>query len=257
MGATFSEVKRMARRANHEDNRKTMFFASRVSIYITYLLSKTRASANGVTYVFTCLGVVSSIMVYLPYYWAPFAAFMVYRFHVVLDVVDGELARYRQTCSPAGAYLDYLTHYGVYSTASFGFGVHYFLLSGDVSSIFLAFAVSIGLVLNMASKDCWYRANFGKTAEVEGRDRVWRPRRVTLLAVRLCSVNSVWFLYAAASLAARAFPGSADLRLGSMGVRGAAWLVLACYAVVLPVFSLMRIIITARTKKIPRRAAWY
>ncbi len=256
MGATFAEVKRLARRANHEDNQRTMFFASRVSIYITYLLSRTRASANGVTYVFSVVGILSSIAVYLPYYWTPLLGFLLYRIHVVLDVVDGELARYRKTCSPVGAYLDYLTHYLVYSTAAFGCGVHFYLVWGGVSSICLGFAITIGLVMNMASKDCWYRANYGKNEIVEGKERVWKQRRITLFVVKVCSINTIWFLYAASALMVNYVP-MVHFKSGLLDSKNIAWLVLAGYAVVLPLFSLLRIIVTMKTKKIPRRAAWY
>ena len=57
METTLARVKRLSRRANHDDNRRTMFFSSRVSIYITYLLARTRLTANHVTLVFTAVGV--------------------------------------------------------------------------------------------------------------------------------------------------------------------------------------------------------
>jgi phosphatidylglycerophosphate synthase len=227
-----------------------MFFSSRVSIYITYLLSGTPMTANGVTYIFSVVGIAASAVGYLPNYWAPMAGFALYRFHVILDVVDGELARYRQSCSPIGAYLDFLTHYFVYTTAAFGFGVNYYLGTGNVVGIFLGFAISIGLMMNLASKDTWYRANFGKDAAVEGKEKLWNNSPVTLMAVRVCSINTLWFLYAATAFAG-GFAGWTILG------REITWYVLVLYSVLLPLFALARVAITMKHRRIPRRAAWY
>ncbi len=248
MSTTLAEVKRLARRANYQENQRTMFFSARVSIYVTYLLSRTRATANGVTYVFAFVGLAAAALVYLPAAWAPLAGFALYRFHVVLDVVDGELARYRKTCSPLGAYLDYLTHYFVYTTTAFGFGVHHYLVDGDTRSIFLGFAVAAGLMMNLASKDCWYRANYGAKAEVEGKQALWKGRSLTLAAVRRASINSIWVLFALAALI-RSLPGFDRVDLMAT--------VLILYAVALPSFALLRIVVTARSGRIPRRASWY
>ncbi len=250
MGVAFSEVKRLSQRANHENNRKTMFFSSRVSIYITWLLSGTPMTANGVTYIFTVVGIIASAVGYFPYYWAPLVGFGLYRCHVILDVVDGELARYRQSCSPIGAYLDFLTHYFVYTTAAFGFGVHCYFTTGDITGIFAGFAVSIGLMLNLASKDTWYRANYGQETPVEGKDKLWRNSFVTLLAVRMCSINTIWFLYALAAIAG-------EYVAWTVGGKSLTWLVVAAYGIVLPIFAFIRIGITMKHRKIPRRAAWY
>jgi phosphatidylglycerophosphate synthase len=250
MGATFAEVKRLSRRSNHTQNQRTMFFSSRVSIYITYLLSKTPMTANGVTYIFTVVGLAASAVGYLPVYWAPMLGFALYRLHVILDVVDGELARYRKSCSPIGAYLDFLTHYFVYTTAVFGFGVNCYLVTGNVAGIFLGFAISIGLMMNLASKDTWYRANFGKDTPVEGDEKLWNNFPVTLLAVRVCSINTIWFLYAAAALAG----GLAGVTI--LG-REPTWYVLVFYAPLLPLFAVARIVMTMKHRRIPRRAAWY
>lgn len=248
MGTTFAEVRRMARRANQEENQRTMFFSSRVSIYLTYLLARTKATANGVTCVFSAVGVMAAALVYLPAAWAPLAGFAAYRLHVVLDVVDGELARYRRTCSPLGAYLDYLTHYFVYTSTAFGFGVHHFLVSGSVGSVFLGFAVAVGLMMNLASRDCWYRANYGSGEGVEGKRKLWNGGWLTLLAVRTASINTLWFLFSAAALA----PG-----VHIIGQMDLMMLLLVGYGAGLPLFALARIVVTARAREIPRRASWY
>ncbi len=246
MGASLSEVKRLCRRENYDDNRRTMFFSSRVSIYITYLLAKTRISADTVTYAFAAMGIAASSVAFLPIYWAPLLCFLVYRIHVILDVIDGELARFRGTCTPFGAYLDYVTHYVVYSTIAFGCGVNGYLMTGDIGSLFYGFAISFGLVINLASKDCWYRASFAGGQAVEAKEAMWRHPRLTLLVAKICSINTFLALYAASAIIDKhGFSGNLKV-----------W-VLRTFAFLIPLFALLRVIVTIKYRRIPRRAAWY
>ncbi len=248
MRPSLAEVKQRARRANHDHNRRTMFFSSRVSIFVTYLLAGTRATANGVTVTFSAIGVAAAAAVFLPQWWGPALGLVLYRVHVVLDVVDGELARLRQTCSPLGAYLDYLTHYLVYTSVGFGFGVHVWHLTGNPLDVAAGFAVAIGLMMNLASKDCWYRANYRESPDVEGRRPLWRGSRATIVATRVVSINTAWFMIAGASAAA-ARSGTVSATVPEI--------VLFFYAVAMPCFAIARAVLTARHRCIPRRSAWY
>ena len=110
-----------------------------------------------------------------------------------------------------------------------------------------AFAVSIGLVMNLASKDCWYRANYGSEKIVESKTPLWGASGMTLLIARAASINSFWFLFAAAVLAAR-FISVVDR---------APLFVLMAYAVLIPTFAITRMFVTLKHNRIPRRASWY
>jgi phosphatidylglycerophosphate synthase len=245
MAATLSEVRRRCRRHNHEDNKKTMFFSSRVSVYITYLVARTSITADQVTYMFMVAGILAAGAMYMPLSWAPLLSFLLYRIHVVLDVVDGEVARFRGTSSSRGAYLDFMTHYFVYAVMAFGCGVNAFLMGGGASDLIMGFAAALGLVLNLASKDCWYRACFNKSGSVESGKPIWKSRGPTLLAARILGLNAFFFLYASAAFVD-----------GSYETNSRRY-VLATYAVLLPLFAVFRAFLTARFGAIPRRAAWY
>lgn len=246
MSVSLAEVRKKSKRHNYEDNRRTMFFSSRVSVYFTYLFARAGLSADAATLAFALAGLAACALAYLPLAYSPMLAFLAYRLHVILDVVDGEVARFRGTASPAGAYADFVTHYFVYTHIGFACGMNAFFTGGRIIDIVLGFLISFGLVMNLAAKDCWYRANFGKGSRVEAQRPLWRGAGPTLLAARLAGVNCFFALYALASLAACWFPGL-DLRTPVLGLF-AGWL---------PLFSLARIAVTARFGKIPRRAAWY
>ena len=248
MAMTLDEVRRLARRPNHDANRRTMFFAARVSVYVTWLLARTPVSANGVTAVFSVLGAVAAAVVFVDAWWAPLVALALYRVHVVLDVVDGELARLRRTCSPVGAYMDYLTHYAVYSTVGFGMGVHAWRVTGDARMAVAGFALALGLMLNLASRDCWYRAHYGRGGDVEGRRPLAIPSPLALAAARAVSINTLWTLFALAAASRALDPAAASVAMRA---------VVTAYGIALPVFALARAVVTARSGRIPRRAAWY
>ena len=252
MQTSLADVRQKAMRSNHEQNRRTMFFSARVSIYVTWLLAGTQVTANQVTVVFTIVGVLAAAMVYLPEYWAPMAGFLLYRIHVVLDVVDGELARYRNTRSAGGAYLDFLTHYFVYSTASFGLGAHAYVTGGGVEAVFCGFAIAVGTIMNLASRDCWYRANYSSGDPVEGGDPPWRGSALTIVGAKLFSINTFWFCLAVSAAVEGAGAGLLP-RFPAAPTR----ILLVFYAATLPVFALARALVTARGGRIPRRAAWY
>lgn len=225
-----------------------MFVSARVSIFVTYLLAGTRVSANQVTAVFTAVGLAAVACTFLPAWWGPVLGLVLYRIHVILDVVDGEVARLRETSSPRGAYLDYLTHYFVYTSVGLGLGANLWHRTGTTSDLIAGFGLAIGLMMNLASKDCWYRANYASAGDVEGRSAMWGAPAATLLLTRIMSINTVWTMYAAAVAA-------------TYGVQWVGVIVprviITFYGLAMPTFAVARAVVTARNGRIPRRSAWY
>ena len=117
-----SELKKICVRHNHESNIKTYPLSGRASIYLTWLLLHTSITPNQVTLLSLIFGLLSAVS-YFSYGALPFIiGFILFQFHVILDVVDGEIARYRKISSVGGAYLDYVSHYIVYPLIMFGIG---------------------------------------------------------------------------------------------------------------------------------------
>jgi len=251
---SIAELRRICRRENDEDNRKTMLLAARVSIYFTRLFLALNLSANQVTYIFMVLGVLSSLAFLGPGLRWVIAGYILHRLHVICDVSDGEVARYRRTFSAVGAYLDFLTHYFVYSTLLFSISTRYYLDSGRVSALYIGFALAVAVTMNRAATDTWFRANFGKSNRdeiEEGRpgDKKadlprWRKLAVLGFA-HLTSIQTFLNLYLIVSIAER---------YSNLQMR---FHLLAGYAAVLLSFAFARIVVTIRRGKIPRRATYY
>ena len=86
-------------------------YMRRVSPYLTRLLIRTPITPNGVTWLMIVVGILAAGALTLPGLGWAVAAVALIQLQLLLDCSDGELARWRQTSSPAGIYLDRLGHY--------------------------------------------------------------------------------------------------------------------------------------------------
>ena len=87
------------------------------SIYLTRILLPTPVSSIQVSAAMIIVGVLSGVVIALGYIWSGLA--LIY-LNLVLDAVDGELARYRKTFSMRGVYLDLVNHLVVFEAFFLG-----------------------------------------------------------------------------------------------------------------------------------------
>ena len=87
------------------------FYLRRLSLYLTRLLLKTPITANGVTYLMIITGVSISAALQIPGFVGLFVAFFLSQLQMLWDCCDGEIARWRETQSPKGVFLDRVGHY--------------------------------------------------------------------------------------------------------------------------------------------------
>ena len=81
---------------------------------------------------------------------------------------------------------------------------------------------------------------------MEAKTALWKQSKGTLLLARIYSFNTFLAVYAAAVTAGHVGFGG-DLQ---------GW-TLRCFAVIVPFFAVVRVFVTMKYGKIPRRAAWY
>ena len=77
-----------------------------------------------------------------------------------LDHVDGQVARWRQTASLDGVYLDYLMHHAANLTLGFALGYGLSARSGDIRWTIAGFAIGAGWTMLSLHNDCRYKAFF-------------------------------------------------------------------------------------------------
>jgi phosphatidylglycerophosphate synthase len=86
-------------------------YMRRVSPYVTRALLRTRISPNAVTWFMMVVGLVAAAVLTLPGLEAAAGALLLIQFQLLLDCVDGEMARWLDQRSPVGVYLDQIAHH--------------------------------------------------------------------------------------------------------------------------------------------------
>lgn len=82
------------------------------SIYLTRLFLLTKVTANQVSVAMIVVGAASGAALALGFVWT---GFLLLYAGILLDAVDGEIARYRRTFSLPGVYLDLVNHVAVHA----------------------------------------------------------------------------------------------------------------------------------------------
>ncbi len=93
-----------------------------LSIYVTRIAVRWGLSADGVTVTMLVVGLAGAAALFLSGLWPAVAAFVGVQAYLLLDCVDGEVARWRHTESARGIYLDRISHYLVEAVLVAGLG---------------------------------------------------------------------------------------------------------------------------------------
>lgn len=138
-----------------------------LSPYLTWMLLKTRVSANGVTGLMILVGWSTAAALLIPGIWGAVVALLLGQLQMLVDCCDGEVARWRRTSSPAGVFLDKVGHYSTEALIPIALGVRAAAYPFEVPADFLWTTLGVTLalliVLNKALNDMVHvaRANAG------------------------------------------------------------------------------------------------
>jgi phosphatidylglycerophosphate synthase len=114
-----------------------------VSIHVTRAAVKLGIGADGVTVLMSLIGLAAAAVVAIGGVWPAVAGVLGIQAYLLLDCVDGEVARWNRTESPRGIYLDRISHYVVESVLLVALG---WRAGGGTHSVWLTW----GLVAAMA-----------------------------------------------------------------------------------------------------------
>ena len=139
------------------------------SIYITRVALLLGIPANTVTLIFFIIGLLACFFFMRGTGLGFLVGVLTLQFWYLMDMVDGEVARYRKETSATGSYFDKMVHYAVNASIFFslGFGIYRDI---DVPhSIVIGFIAGISIVLISASDDLKNMCVLTK-AEKAGKD---------------------------------------------------------------------------------------
>ncbi|WP_308465304.1 CDP-alcohol phosphatidyltransferase family protein [Rathayibacter soli] len=153
-------------RANAEHWTASLYLRD-LSPYLTWMLLKTRISANGVTGLMILVGWSTAAALLIPGIWGALIALVLGQLQMLVDCCDGEVARWRGTSSPAGVFLDKVGHYSTEALIPLVLGIraaaYPFLVPADYLWTTLGTLLALIIVLNKALNDMVHvaRANAG------------------------------------------------------------------------------------------------
>jgi len=155
-------------RANAEHWTASLYLRD-LSPYLTWLLLKTSVSANGVTGLMILVGWSTAAALLIPGFGGAALALVLGQLQMLVDCCDGEVARWRNTSSPAGVFLDKVGHYSTEALIPIALGLRAagwpFEAPEDYLWTTVGFALALVIVLNKALNDMVHvaRANAGLT----------------------------------------------------------------------------------------------
>ncbi|MFF1875452.1 CDP-alcohol phosphatidyltransferase family protein [Streptomyces sp. CB03911] len=210
-----------------------------VSLRITRLLLDTRWSPNQITGVMVVAGVLSGAALLVPGIGGAVLSVLFMQLYLLLDCVDGEVARWRKQYSPLGVYLDRLGAYLADAAVMIGMGCR-------ASSLHLGpylvagLAAAIGVLILKASSDLVHvaRADSGlaKATDASVVPRSSGLARVRRLASavgihRLCNGIECTLLLLVAALADLALGGLTATKIAVALVTAVVWVLVPAHIV--------------------------
>jgi phosphatidylglycerophosphate synthase len=126
-------------------------YLRKLSPYFTRLLLKTPITANGVTYLMIITGISISAALQIPGLFGLFLAFLLSQLQMLWDCCDGEIARWRDSQSPKGVFLDRVGHYLTESLIPIALAWR--IGDGDYELLFLGSLISVLILLNKGFND--------------------------------------------------------------------------------------------------------
>lgn len=128
-------------------------YLRRVSPYLSRALVRTSVSADAVTVAMIVVGVGAGAALLLPGLAGALLAVLATQVQMLLDCVDGEVARWRRRTSARGVFLDRIGHYTSELAIAGALGVRAGQGTGDVVMLVLGAALAALVVLNRAVND--------------------------------------------------------------------------------------------------------
>ncbi|MFF8958476.1 CDP-alcohol phosphatidyltransferase family protein [Streptomyces sp. NPDC014894] len=128
-----------------------------ISLHVDPYLVNTRITPNQLTHLMIVVGVIGGAALLVPGLTGAILAVVLFQIYLLLDCVDGEVARWRGQTSITGVYLDRIGHYICEAALLVGFGIRGADAFGDGRPewlwAFLGTVAALGAILIKAETD--------------------------------------------------------------------------------------------------------
>ncbi len=143
-----------------DDGFMARHFDRRLSQFMSRRLGHTNITPNQVTLVGMTIGLIAALLLSLPGYWAHLCGALLFVFCIIVDGVDGEIARLKLQESAFGHYLDVVTDNIVHAAIFVGVAFGLYHDTGNDAYILALWFLLGGFILSMiAVYQCILRLN--------------------------------------------------------------------------------------------------
>ncbi|MBW2981168.1 CDP-alcohol phosphatidyltransferase family protein [Candidatus Woesearchaeota archaeon] len=174
-----------------------------LSIYITKLLLYTSVTANQVTWFYTILGVIASILFFPGTYAMSLIGAILLHFWYLIDHVDGEIARYRKCLSHKGYFLDYMslqiTHPLTFICMTFGVYKSYPYLLTLVAGFAITFSIMFFYSIDNTRYSFFISMKKGKITRESQKINTSKLKKSLFYKIMMLIQKigaKIWFLFA-------------------------------------------------------------
>ncbi len=122
-------------------------FDRKISLFFTKRLIHTPITPNQVTLMGMSIGLIGALLLSFPNYWTQLIGAMLFLFCVIVDGIDGEIARLKLKDSAFGHYLDIITDNIVHIGIFIGIGIGLYRKTGNHLYITLIWVLLFGFGL--------------------------------------------------------------------------------------------------------------
>jgi len=210
-----------------------------LSLRVTRLMLRTRMSPNQITTVMVVAGVLSGVALLVPGLLGAVLSVLFMQLYLLLDCVDGEVARWRRQFSPLGVYLDRLGAYLADAAVMVGMGLRASELGID-PYVVAGLAAAIGVLLLKSSSDLVHVARADSGME-KATDQSVVPRSSGLARVRrlassvqlhrLCNGIEATLLLLVTALVDMALGDLTATRIATIVITAVVWLLVPAHIV--------------------------
>ncbi|MEU8984852.1 CDP-alcohol phosphatidyltransferase family protein [Streptomyces sp. NPDC048309] len=210
-----------------------------LSLRVTRLMLGTRFSPNQITTVMVFAGVLSGVALVVPGLGGAVLSVVFMQLYLLLDCVDGEVARWRKQFSPLGVYLDRLGAYLADAAVMVGMGIRAAELGLNLYLV-AGLAAAIGVLLLKSSSDLVHVAR-SDSGMAKATDQSVVPRSSGLARVRRLTsavglhrlVNGIecTILLLVTAIADLALGDLAATKIATVAVTGIVWLLVPAHIV--------------------------
>lgn len=149
---SFNSVKKRIRREDYLKNNRIHWFSSKLSPYFSYFFIRLKLSADQVTILFFVTGFTGALISISASTLSYFITYLLWRLHIIIDMSDGDVARFNQSFSHRGKYWDSLIHSVLNPLYSLLIPVGIYFKTNDLIFLFLAILLMFSQHILLASK---------------------------------------------------------------------------------------------------------